>query len=234
MRGWLGSFMAAALVAGCTPGAWAQGGIYTCVDSKGRRLTSDRPILDCIDREQTELSPSGKVVRKIGPSLTAEERALEEDKQRKAQEEKARQEEEKRRDRALLSRFPDRATHDKEREIALATVDEVIRAAARRMSELQWQRKGLDAELEFYKGDVRQAPVQVKRQIEGNEQQAAAQKRFIANQEDEKRRINARFDEEVLRLNPLWGHKGGVAAATPASAPASPASPASRTAKAKK
>jgi hypothetical protein len=232
MRGWLGSFIAAALVAGCTPGAWAQGGIYTCVDSKGRRLTSDRPILDCIDREQMELSPSGKVVRKIGPSLTAEERAHEEERQRKALEEKARAEEEKRRDRALLSRFPDRATHDKERSIALSVVDEVIKAAVRRVSELQWQRKGLDAELEFYKGDVQQAPVNVKRQIENNEQQVASQRRFIANQEDEKKRINARFDEELLRLNPLWSPNKVPAAAAVASS--APASAPSRTTKAKK
>src|SRR4051794_4667289 len=115
MRGWLGSFIAAAVLAGVAPGASAPGGIYTFVGSKGRRLTSDRPILDCIDREQTELSPSGKIVRKLGPSMTAEERAAEEEKQRKALEEKARLEDEKRRDRALLSRFPDRATHDKER-----------------------------------------------------------------------------------------------------------------------
>ncbi|MEJ6021682.1 DUF4124 domain-containing protein [Ramlibacter sp. PS4R-6] len=220
MRGWLGSFIAAAIWAGSLPGAWAQGGIYTCVDAKGRRLTSDRPIIDCIDREQNELSPSGKVLRKIGPSMTAEERAAEEEKQRKALEEKARIEEEKRRDRALLSRFPDRAAHDKERNIALGVVDEVIKAALRRVSELQWQRKKLDAELEFYKGDVQQAPVNVKRQIEGNEQQVAAQKRFIANQEEEKKRINARFDEEAVRLKPLWAQHAVPTAARSASAPA--------------
>ena len=36
-------------------------GIYTCVDAKGRRLTSDRPIMECIDREQNELSAGGTV-----------------------------------------------------------------------------------------------------------------------------------------------------------------------------
>jgi len=110
VRGCWGRFIAAGVLAAWLPGAWAQAGIYTCVDAKGRRLTSDRPILDCLDREQTELSSSGKVVRKLGPSLTGEERAIEEEKQRKILEEKARVEDEKRRDRALLSRFPDRAT----------------------------------------------------------------------------------------------------------------------------
>jgi hypothetical protein len=27
-----------------------------CVDAKGRKITADRPIPDCIDREQQELS----------------------------------------------------------------------------------------------------------------------------------------------------------------------------------
>jgi hypothetical protein len=32
----------------------------------------------------------------------------------------------------------------------------------------------------------------------------AAQNRFIADQEDEKKRVNARFDEERSRLQPIW------------------------------
>jgi hypothetical protein len=66
--------VAGSLAAGLLAPAWAEG-IYTCVDAKGRRITSDRPIIECIDREQRELSPSGTVRRKIGPSLTAMERA---------------------------------------------------------------------------------------------------------------------------------------------------------------
>ena len=27
------------------------GGIYTCVDRNGRRLTADRPVPECLDRE---------------------------------------------------------------------------------------------------------------------------------------------------------------------------------------
>ena len=42
--------------------AHAQGSsIYTCVDSKGRRLTSDRPIVECLDREQHQLGNTGKL-----------------------------------------------------------------------------------------------------------------------------------------------------------------------------
>ena len=89
--------------------------IFTCVDGKGRHITSDRPIPECLDREQRELNPSGTVKRQIPPSQTAEERAAEEVRQRLAAEDQARIAEEKRRDRALLARYPNRASHDAER-----------------------------------------------------------------------------------------------------------------------
>ena len=216
MRGWLGSLVAAGLMAASLPPAGAQG-IYVCVDAKGRRLTSDRPILECLDREQTEYGPSGQVIRRIGPSLTAAERAAEEEKARRAAEERNRQMEEKRRDRALLTRYPDKATHDRERTKALDTVDEVIKTANRRTFELQSQRRKLDNDLEFYGRDMQKAPATLKRQIEENDQQQAAQRRFIANQEDEKKRINSRFDEELTRLKVLWAQHGAVVP-TPAAA----------------
>ena len=225
MRGWFASIIALGLLAaGGVNSAWAEAGIYTCVDGKGRRLTSDRPILDCIDREQQELGPTGKVIRKIGPSMTAEERAVEEEKQRKEQEERNRLAEEKRRDRALLSRYPDRQTHDKERNQALDAVDEVIATANRRTSELQWQRKKLDQELEFYQGDFKKAPAHLKRRFDEIDQSLAVQKRFIANQDEEKRRINLRYDQELARLKGLWATMAGhpIPASTPTAAASAP------------
>lgn len=224
----MGTIVAAAIVAGVwSASAWAEGGsIYTCIDAKGRRLTSDRPILDCIDREQQELGPSGKVVRKIGPSLTAEEQKAAEDRVRKETEEREHQLEEKRRDRALLARYPDRASHDKERKGQLAAVDVVIAAARERESELKWQRKQLDTELEFYGKDMKRAPALLKRHYADNDNAQATQERYIASQLEEKGRINARFDEELGRLAPLWAQVTAAAAASAAS-PSSGVKPAS-------
>ncbi len=192
--------------------------IYTCVDSKGRRLTSDRPILECIDREQKELNASGTVRKTVGPSLTATERAALEEQERKAAEERQRQAEEKRRERALLARYPNKATHDAERAKALNAVQEVIYAANRRTEDLRNQRKALDVELEFYKKDPSKMPPKLRRQLDENEQTIAGQARFLANQEEEKRRINAQFDQELARLKVLWAQAQGIpAAAGPAS-----------------
>jgi hypothetical protein len=182
-------------------------GIYTCTDSRGRKITSDRPIADCLDREQRELGKSGIVKRVVPPSYTAEERARLEE-QRKAEDaERARMAEEKRRERALLIRFPTQALHDKERANALTQIDDVIAAVRKRGEALEQERKDIDTELEFYKGDVKQAPPWLKRKIEDNEQQAQVQKRFLGDQLMEKQRINARFDEELSKLKQLWGKK---------------------------
>lgn len=193
--------------AGVLAQAWGQG-IYTCVDSRGRRLTADRPIADCMDREQTELSPGGLVKRKIGPQLTAQERAAEDEKARKVGQEQLRLAEEKKRDRALLARYPDQAAHDKERAAATAQADEVLAAAHKRNAELAAERKRLDVELEFFKNDPSRAPARLKRQIEEITQNVQAQQRFVTGHEEDKRRIAARFDEELGRLRQLWSEQG--------------------------
>ena len=200
--------------------AWGQAGIFTCVDSKGRRLTADRPIAECTDREQKELSSTGIVRRTVPPTPTAEEQAILDEKARKAGEEANRLAEEKRRDRALLARYPNQAVHDKERNIALQVIDDVIVTANKRVQELTAQRQTLVTETDAYKGDVAKIPVRLKRLIEENELQQAAQKRFLAEQAAEKQRINARFDQELARLKSLWALQA-VPAAPAAAAPKS-------------
>ena len=200
--------------------AWAQGSrIYTCVDGKGRKLTSDRPIAECVDREQRELSGSGTVRRTLPPTPTAQERALVEERERKAADEKQRLSDERRAARALVTRYPNRAAHDAERGRALQAQQEVIGTGARRIEELNDQRKLLAVETEFYK-DVGQWPSMLRRQLDENTQQLAAQKRFMAAQEEEKARVNARYDEELARLRPLWAQRSAAAAPQPPIAPA--------------
>lgn len=182
----------------------SKAGIYSCVDSKGRRITSDRPIVDCLDREQRELNNSGVVKRVLPPSYTADERARLDAQKKVEDAERARLAEEKRRDRALLIRYPNQAVHDKERVEALAQIDDVIGAVKKRGDELVKQRRDIDIELEFYQNDVTKAPSWLKRKIEDNAEQIQIQTRFLSDQGKEKQRINARFDEELAKLKTLW------------------------------
>lgn len=179
-------------------------GVYTCVDAKGRKLTADRPIPECTDREQKVLSPSGTVKARVGPNLTAQERSEVEQKARQEQEERNRVLDEKRRDRALLMRYPNKAVHDQERQQALAQIDVVIQAAKTRLDELIKQRTVVEQELEFYKKDPTTAPAYLRRQQDENIQSQAVQRRFIGEQDGEVKRVNARFDDELTRLRQLW------------------------------
>jgi hypothetical protein len=190
------------------------GGIYSCVDAKGRTITADRPIADCSDREQRELSPSGTTRRKVDPTYTAREQADREERDRQAQLQAARQVEERRRERALLVRYPNAAAHDRERTEALVQIDAVIQAARKRLGELAEDRKRIDDELEFYKSDPSKAPGSLRRRAEDNARSVDVQNRFIAEQEDEKKRVNARFDEEQARLKPLWAANASAASAS--------------------
>ena len=187
-------------------------GIYSCVDSRGRTITADRPIADCSDREQRELNPSGTVKRKVDPTLTAREQAEREEKDRQAQQAQLRAQEERRRERALLIRYPTPAAHDRERADALAQIDVVIQAARKRVGELALDRKKVDEELEFYSRDISRAPASLKRELDDIQQSVAVQNRFIADQEDEKKRVNARFDDERVRLSKLWPPQPAAAA----------------------
>jgi len=67
-----GAFVAAAVLLGAAaPSAVGapQGPLtYTCVDSKGNKRSSDRPIPECSDREQRVLNKDGSLRRVIPPT----------------------------------------------------------------------------------------------------------------------------------------------------------------------
>jgi hypothetical protein len=219
----LGLLAAAPHAAAQAAGASASAGIYTCIDSKGRRLTSDRPIPDCSSREQRVLNRDGSLQRVIPPTLTAEERAEREAAERRAELARAAQADAVRRDRNLMARFPNEAAHRKAREAALDTVRLAMKATDLRLRELAAERKPLLDEAEFYKG--RQMPTRLKQQFDANDAGVAAQRQAAATQEGELVRINRLYDLELERLRQLWagappGSLPPVAALNPAASSA--------------
>ncbi|AKJ26819.1 exonuclease SbcC [Caldimonas brevitalea] len=177
-------------------------GIYTCTDAKGRRLTSDRPIIECLDREQRVMNKDGSTRSVLPPSLTADERAELETKERRRAQERMAHQEAVRRDRLLLSRYPSEAEHRAAREAALDDVRQSIRNSERRIAELQNERKPLASEAEFYKGKA--LPAKLKQSIEFVDVAVEAHATLIQNQQAEMKRINQLFDSELTRLTRLW------------------------------
>ena len=199
-------------------GVMAQG-IYTCIDSKGRKITADRQIAECSDRVQHEVSPGGVVKRVLGPTLTDHELAAEEEKSKLQNTARLRELEEKRRSRALLLRYPNMAAHDKERALALAQTDETLEVAHARIKELATQRAGINTDFEFYQKDPSKAPAALVRRRDENDGNMAEQKRYMAEQTLEKQRVNARFDSELVKLKQLWAAASAPVARPPATSP---------------
>lgn len=201
------AFGLALLLAVAGGGAAAQpatggGSIYTCVDSKGRRLTADRPIAECIGKEQQVLNRDGSLRAVLPPTLTAEERAEFEARERMAAEARAAQADAVRRDRNLMARYPTEARHRAARESALDTVRLAIRATEMRLRDLQAERKPLHDEAEFYVGKT--LPPKLRASIDANEAAVEAQRSAAANQAAELDRINRLYDAELDRLRQLW------------------------------
>lgn len=177
-------------------------GIYTCVDANGRRLTSDRPIAECTAREQRMLNKDGSLKGIHPPTLTAEERAEQDARDRKAAEARAAQADAVRRDRNLTARYPNEATHQKAREAALDTVRLALKSSDIRLRELAAERKPVMDEVEFYRG--RTLPAKLKAQLDANDAAVEAQRTTAANQAAELARINRLYDAELERLRRLW------------------------------
>jgi hypothetical protein len=194
---------ALALAVGVLGGAHAQG-IFTCVDGKGRKITADRSIADCADREQQELSRSGLLLRKVQPAPTAQELAAQEARDKAEAATQARLQDDKRRERALLLRYPNVAVHNRERNAALTMVDDIIASSNKRSLDLTAERAAIARELEFYAKNPAKVPFALKNRTETNEASIRAQQAFVTTQTLEKQRINERFDAELKTLEPLW------------------------------
>ena len=200
-----------------TPGAGP--GIYTCVDEKGRKLTSDRPIAECANREQRVLNRDGSVRAVHAPAMTAEELAAQEARDRAGAAARAARADAIRRDRNLLMRYPNEAAHLKARTTALDELRKAINSTEARSKELQQARKPLVDETEFYKG--KPIPPNLRNAIDANDAATAAQREAAAAQQAELKRVNAVYDAELSRLKQLWaGAAPGTAVAAPPAASA--------------
>lgn len=205
--------------------AQAKSSIFTCVDAGGRRLTSDRPIAQCTDREQRVLNRDGSLQRVLPPTLTADERAARELEERERAAERAAQREAVRADRNLVQRYPNEDAHRKAREAALDRAGQSLEASRQRLAELAAERKPLENEAEFYEGKA--LPAKLKHQLDANDAAVQAQRALIGNAEAERGRINNFYDAELARLRKLWA---GAAPGSLGPIPSAADAPADKTA----
>ena len=201
--------------------ATAAPGIYSCDDGKGHKLTSDRPIQECLDREQRLLNKDGSHRETVPPRMTADEQAVYEDQLRQKATQDAARKDAVRRDRNLVLRFPNEVAHNKGRVAALDDLRKAIAISEKRVAELKSDRAQLATEAEFFKGKA--LPYKLRLRVEDNEATQQAQRDIIMNQKAEMVRINALYDAELARLRRLWAGAplGSVPTADAGSAAAS-------------
>ena len=200
------SCLAAAALLSAAPAARAQSPsgrpeIYSC-DVNGKRITRDRYIAECSNQPQRVLNSDGSFNRTVPPTLTSDERSLDEAREIERLARVKCMQVEARRDRGLMTRYPNEAAHRKARDAALDDNVKAMRASDERMANLKKDRKPLSDEAEFYAGKT--MPTKLKTQLDTNDALVEAQRALMQNQATDLGRINQNFDTELAHLKKLW------------------------------
>lgn len=178
--------------------------IYSCTDAQGRRITSDRPIAACLDREQKQLGSSGVVRRVIPPSYTAAELKEQEHRQRQAQAQAAQKRAQEKALAALVQRYPTSESHQKERLREAATIEARIRNGYKRVQDLKKQQDGLDKEFAFYAKNPKNTPRVLRIRKNALKKNSNEIHQYIAEQSEELEKLHKHFDQERKTLMPFW------------------------------
>ncbi len=184
---------------------WRRTYIYQC-ELNGKKVTSDRPIPECINKEQRRLNPDGSLNQIIPPTPTADETEAIATQKLKEEVERVARNDAIRRDRNLMQRFPNEAEHAKARMKALDDLRVSAKNSEARIALLMVERKKLEDEKQFYVNDRVNKPLPsgLKQKLDANEASLEAQKSLAQNQESEVARINSLYDVELKRLKKLW------------------------------
>ena len=183
------------------------GGIFSCKGPKGQAVTSDREIVGCVG-DQLERNRDGSFKRIVPPPRTEDEKAADEEKQRLEEQKRTTLRIQQRKEEALLRLYPDIDALEKARLRELASTALAMKAVEARNQELLQARKRLASEAEFYpKGPL---PPRLKSDLDANDAALAAQKQVQQNLQDESKRINANFDNDLALLRTLWARQRGV------------------------
>lgn len=181
--------------------------VYTCIDSNGRRITSDRYIASCSNREQRELSPSGTLRRIIPPTLSGLQLAEQAARQRAAQAQAAQARARERALDSLFQRYPTQQVHEQMRQQEIDVVAKRLQAAKQQLELLRQEKDKAEAEMAFYKKNPAKAPAALRTQIQALLDSEQATVRYAAQQQEAIKAIHTKFDAEAAELMPLWKKK---------------------------
>jgi hypothetical protein len=179
--------------------------IFQC-ELNGKKVTSDRLIPECNNKEQRQLNPDGSLNKVIPPPPTADESAAIAETKAREDAERVARNDAVRRDRNLMQRFPSEAVHRLARAKALDDLRSAAKNSEARIALLMAERKKLEDERQFYVNDHvnKPLPSHLRQKLDANDAALEAQKSLAQNQDSEVVRINRLYDLELARLQKLW------------------------------
>ena len=177
--------------------------IYMCKDEKGRTITADRPIPECIGRPIREFDKKGIARREILPPPTAEQkRQMELQEQKRIAEELA-AEEQRKSDRAMRLRYRSEADIEADRKRVLEPLQEHLKRDLSMLATAEKQRQAAQSEVDALKQKNAPIPAVLQRRMDESHQTIGGTKKMIQEREAEIAEINAKFDETLKRYRKI-------------------------------
>lgn len=193
--------------------AWAQtptvtkGSVFCCMDN-GHQVCGDVLPMQCYGKGYREMSPQGTVRRLVEPPLTPEQLARREAEERARRAEQARLRAEQRRNQSLLETYSSVADIETRRDRALEGVDQELKRAEARQTQLLKKRESLNREAEFYAR--RPMPSPLAAALRESDSELAAQGSVIEAKKREVEAIRTRYEQDRQRYIALTDPRGSA------------------------
>lgn len=217
------------LSSGLAAQALAQDLVYSCTNEAGRKLTSDRPIFECSDREQRVLETTTGRVTFIRPKQTEAERWAEEAKKKQVARERDAAIRQQRYDKQLLVRYPDEASLEEKRSYMLDEAKKRWAPTLNEQAEINARRKVLSQEAENRRRTGKAADFSSAKEAAQLERRTFQLQPMVARAEADLDKINAEMDADLARLRELRGQAQTARAVSLGQIPAPSTPPASKT-----
>lgn len=183
----------------------AQAQVYTCTTASGRKITADRPIAECADREQRELSTGTGRVTIIKPKQTEAERWAAQEQIKRAEQAKEQALQQQRRDQLLLVRYPDEAALEEKRTQMLDDVKKRWAPTLREQAEIDARRKAISLEAEERRKTGKAADYSSAKEAVQLERRTLQLRPMMEKVQAALDQINADMDADLARLRELRG-----------------------------
>ena len=194
-----------ALAAAAAVQAQVKAQVYTCTTATGRKITADRPIPECMDREQRELQTSTGRVNILKPKQTEAERWAEREAQKQLEREKESTVQQQRRDQQLLARYPDEAALEEKRSYMLEEVKKRWAPTLEEQAEINVRRKEISAAADARRKAGKTADFSTAKEAAQLERRTFQLQPMMDKAQADIDRVNQDMDTDLARLRYLRG-----------------------------